>query len=270
MKSAILRFVLPMVVIVFAGASLSARAAETTSGHVKVGIDEKLGQHIPMDLVFKDESGKDVTLRQVANGKPLIIDMAYFECPGICDVVMGDLARTIKEVPQVLGKDFNVATISFNPSDKTSDAMKKKHQFWGSLDDPASSSAWRFLTGGSASIHRLTDALGFYFQKDKYGMFMHPTALIFVNGNGRIVRYIQGTTYAEVDVSMALAEAKANTPADIITSSPKVCFSHDPSGYKLTDRILQLGGISTLVFVAGFIFFMKSKKKFGRNQINKS
>ncbi len=244
-------------------------AGEMSRRQVKVGIEERLGHTIPLDLVFKDAKGNNVTLRQVADGKPLIIDMAYYECPGICDVVMGDLARVVTEVPQVLGRDFNVATISFNPADRPPDAMKKKQQFWGSLKDPASSAAWRFLTGDSASIYRLTDALGFHFQRDKYGMFMHPTSLIFVNGDGEIVRYIQGTTYAEADVRMALTEAKTNSPAYIITSAPKVCFSHDPAGYRLTDRILQLGGVGTLVFVAGFLLFIKSKKKFGRNDDQK-
>ncbi len=244
----------------------SAHADEVSPGHIEVGIEEMLGHKIPLNLVFKDSKGNVVTLQQVANGKPLIIDMAYYECPGICDVVLGGLARVITEVPQVLGRDFNVATISFNPADKPSDAMKKKGQFWGSLKDPTSSRAWRFLTGDSASIYRLTNALGFYFQRDKYGMFMHPTALIFVNSDGKIVRYIQGTTFAEADVRMALMEAKTSSPAYIITSTPKVCFSHDPSGYKLTDHILQLGGVGTLVFIAGFLVFVKSKKKLGRGQ----
>ncbi|MCL5034231.1 MAG: SCO family protein [Bacteroidetes bacterium] len=257
--------ILPILTLSLAFVAGSAYADNRPAGQVRVGIEERLGHMVPLDLVFKDSKGRNVTLRQIADGKPLIIDMAYYECPGICDVVMGGLARVVTEVPQVLGRDFNVATISFNPADKPSDAMKKKQQFWGSLKDRVSSSAWRFLTGDSAGIHELTDSLGFHFVRDKYGMFTHPTALIFLSGDGRIVRYVQGTTFAEADVRMALTEAKANSPAYIITSTPKVCFSHNPEGNKIADIILQLGGAGTLVFVAGFLLFMKSKKKLGRN-----
>ncbi len=238
------------------------KAEEANQGRVKVGIVERLGKKIPMDLVFKDSQGRNISLRQVADGKPLIVDMAYFECPGICDVVIGGIKTIVDNMSsKVLGRDFNIATVSFNPADKPADAMKKKEQFWGSMSISSHASSWRFLTGDSTNIHALTNALGFYFMRDRRGMFIHPTALIVVDKNGKIIRYIQGTNFALADVKMALDEAVAGTPEQIISSSPKMCFSHDPAGYKLTDSILRYGGVGTMVFVVGFLFFLRAKKK---------
>jgi protein SCO1 len=252
--------------LVAIAASPVARADEMTSGRVKVGIVEKLGQRIPMNLVFKDEYGSDITLAQIANGKPLIIDMAYYECPGICDVVLGGLKKIVDDIPQTPGKDFNVATISFNPADNQADALKKKTQFWGTLDRFVPASAWRFLTGDSAEIYSLTNSLGFNFIKDNHGMFIHPTALIIVNKDGKIIRYIQGTSFALANLKVALLEAESGTPEQIIGSTPQVCFSHNPAGNVVADHILQLGGAGTLVFVAGFLVFLKSKRKPGKDE----
>lgn len=231
-----------------------------------VAIDQKLGNHIPMNLVFKDENGKDITLKQVSDGKPLIIDMAYFECPGICDVVMGGLTMALDQVTETPGKDFNVATISFNPDDNPRIAMNKKEQFWGQLSRPCPADAWRFLTGDSANIYKLTDALGFYFKREKDGMYIHPTALIIVDKNGKIIRYIEGTTFAPVDLKMAIMEAQAGTPEQIVSALLCVCFSHTPSGDHLVFNVLSVVGIGTVVFAAGLIVFLRSTKKFVKNQ----
>jgi protein SCO1/2 len=238
-----------------------ASADEIGSNHVKVGIEEKLGHYIPMNLKFRDESGNEIELSQISNGKPLIIDMAYFECPGICDVVMRGIKGVLENTSEAPGRDFNIATISFNAADNPSAAKEKKAQFWGTLGRTIPTDAWRFLTGDSASIFRLTNALGFFFVRDSYGKFTHPTGLVVVDREGKIVRYIQGATFALADVEMALREARSGSAEQIISSSPEVCFSHDPSGVSLTDNVLKAGGVGTLVLVAAFAAFLKVKRK---------
>ena len=103
----------------------TARAAEISARpHVRVGIDMKLGKYIPMNLVFKGEDGRNVTLKEISGGKPLIIDMAYYTCPGICDAVLAGLTAALDKVTETPGKDFNVATISFDPADTPAITMK--------------------------------------------------------------------------------------------------------------------------------------------------
>jgi len=238
-----------------------ASAEEINNGHVKVGIDEKLGNKIPMGLNFLDERGNEMSLSQVANGKPLIIDLAYYSCPGICDAVLAGLTDALDRVSETPGQDFNVATISFDPEDNPDIAMKKKDQYWGLLRRSFPSKDWRFMTGDSANISELTNAVGFYYMTDKYQKYTHPTALIVVDKNGKIIRYIQGTTFAPVDLKMAIMEAKAGTPEQIISSILCVCFSHEPSGGPLVFNVMRVVGVGTIVFLAGFLVFLRSTKK---------
>ena len=249
--------------------SQSAMADEASSTRAKVGIEEKLGKYIPLDLKFKDENGNDITLRQVSNGKPLIIDMAYYTCPGICDAVLASLTGTLDEVSETPGQDFTVATVSFDPADNPAIALKKKEQYWGLLRRSFPANDWRFLTGDSANISKLTDAMGFYYMRDRYLKFTHPTALIIVDKNGKIIRYIKGDSFTPVDLKMAIMEAKAGTPEQIISSVIAVCFSRDPSGHNLVFNIMQVVGIGTMMFIIGFIIFLRSTKKskrFARQQ----
>jgi protein SCO1/2 len=249
----------------FAVFSQNAKAQEANVGHVKVGIDEKLGKKIPLDLVFKDEEGNPISLRQVAGDKPLIIDMAYYTCPGICDNVLAGLADVLDNVEAVPGKDFDVATISFDPEDDPKVATAKKEQYWGLLKRPFPANAWRFLTCDSTTVHRLTDAMGFYFVRDKYMKFVHPTALIIVDKNGKLIRYIQGTSFAPVDVKMALMAAKTGTPEQIISSVLSVCFGHDPASNQLVFNVMRVVGAVTVVFLAGFFVFLRSTKRLGKS-----
>lgn len=243
---------------------------EAYESHVKVGIDEKLGQMIQLDLAFKDENGNAITLRSVANGKPLIIDMAYFNCPGICDNVLAGLADVLDRVDAVPGKDFNVVTISFDPADSPALANAKKDQYWGLLRRSFPADDWRFLTGDSTTIHRLTDAMGFYFMSDEYQKFTHPTALIIVDKDGKLIRYIQGTNFAPVDLKMALMEAKTGTPEEIISTILSICFSRNPESNQLVFNVLQVVGVGTLVFLIGFIFFLRSTKNIGKRKEQRS
>jgi protein SCO1 len=255
------------VLFILGGSNGSTAMAEETSGQVRgVAIDEKLGDRIPMDLVFKDEDGKDITLKQVADGKPLIVDMAYYECPGICDVVLAGLTAALDKVSATPGKDFNVVTVSFNPADNPKVAMNKKDMFWGQLQRPFPSDSWRFLTGDSTNIYSLTNALGFYFKKESDGTFIHPTALMIVDKDGKIIRYIQGTTFAPVDLKMGILEAQAGTPEKIVSALLCVCFSHTPEGDHLAFNVLGVIGIGTVVFAAGFVVFLRSTKKIAKNQ----
>lgn len=249
----------------FAMFSQNVLADEAKVSHVNVGIDEKLGKEIPLDLVFRDEDGNPISLRQVADGKPLIIDMAYYTCPGICDNVLVGLANVLDNVEAVPGKDFDVATISFDPEDDPKVAKAKKEQYWGLLRRPFPANDWRFLTGDSATIHKLTEAMGFYFIRDNYMKFVHPTALIVVDKNGKLIRYIQGTNFAPVDLKMAIMAAKTGTPEQIIGSVLSLCFGHDPASNQLVFNVLRVVGAVTVVFLGGFIVFLRSTKRIGKS-----
>lgn len=235
--------------------------------HIKVGIDEKLGKQIPLSLKFKDENSREVYLRDVADGKPLIIDMAYFSCPGICDNVLVGLSDVLEKVDATPGSDFRVATISFDPGDTPVRALSKKEQYWGMLKRPFPSDDWKFLTGDSVTIHELTDAMGFYFVRDRFMKFTHPTAIIIVSGDGKISRYMYGTSFLPIDLKMALMEAKEGRVASIVSKMLQMCFSYEPKGNRYVFNILRVVGVVTLVFVACLVGFLITSKRFVKTKM---
>ena len=56
----------------------------------KIGVVEKLGNKIPLDVSFTDSEGKTVTMRDLIK-KPTVIDLAYYKCTGICTPLMTEI-----------------------------------------------------------------------------------------------------------------------------------------------------------------------------------
>jgi len=83
----------------------------------KVGIDQKLGDSVPGDLLFKDEDGHVVRLQQYLGKRPTVLVLAYFQCPMLCTMVLNDLLRTVRAMRENVGTDFDIITVSFDPSD---------------------------------------------------------------------------------------------------------------------------------------------------------
>ncbi len=267
MKSFVKSLVFPAMAaaVVAAAASSPPRAFAKDAGHPRVGIVQKLGHKIDMNLKFTDSNGKPVTLAQISDGKPLIIDMAYYTCPGICDEVFGGLQEVLERVHDTPGKDFRVASISFDTHDTPENARHKRNAYLKMMNRPFPPDAWRFLTGDSANIHKLTNAMGFYFVRNKDdSTFTHPTALIFVSKQGKISRYVYGTTFNAIDVNMALLDAEQNTFAPVIGQVMKMCFSYNPSLKGYGADMLQVVGWGSTIFLLGFLFFLWRTKKLKR------
>ncbi|MEI8204328.1 MAG: SCO family protein, partial [Bacteroidota bacterium] len=93
-----------------------------------VGVVEHLGSIVPMDLKFINDKFDTVTLKQLIN-KPTILSFVYFDCPGLCSPLLEGLGTVIQKTDLVLGKDYQVITISFNFRDTPQKAKDKKSKF---------------------------------------------------------------------------------------------------------------------------------------------
>ena len=59
---------------------------ETPKELSDIGITEHLGEKIDLNLKFVDETGKQVLLGDFfKSGKPVLLDLAYYGCPGLCN-----------------------------------------------------------------------------------------------------------------------------------------------------------------------------------------
>ncbi|HEX2788582.1 MAG TPA: SCO family protein [Ignavibacteria bacterium] len=230
-----------------------------------VGIDEKLGETVPSDITFFDEYGKPVTMGQLLNGKPTVVAMVYYRCPGICSPLMNGVADVVDMVDLYPGKDYNVVTISFDPSEDYILANDKKKNYLASMNNPIDENGWRFLTSDSANIARICNALGWKYLKQGND-YAHSAAIMVLSPEGKIARYLYGIEYNPFDFKMAITEASEGRTGATISKLMKLCYSYDPVGRTYVLDVTRIAGAVTLFLLAIFVvfFIIKKKKKINR------
>ncbi len=232
----------------------------------EIGIYQQLGKSISLDLVFNDEKGNPVTLRQLTNNRPSILTFVYYKCPGICTPVLQSIGKLLDQLesPSLLestsrltvGKDYSVIALSIDPTENHTLAASKKKNYYAAMEKNISDTGWRFLTGSAENIKKITEATGFTYEKRDDGTFTHTATLITLTREGKITRYIYGTTYLPLDVRLALLEASQGRVGPTITKVLQYCFSYDPAGRKYTLNILRVAGTTSTLAAVGFFVFL--------------
>lgn len=232
-------------------------------------IEEHLGNKIPLDLNFNDAYGNKVSLKDLCAGKATVIDFAYYECPGICNPIMQEVAQIVGQMDIVPGKDYNIITISMDPKETPKIALREKKKFLNVLPAGFPPTAWRFLTGDSASIAKATDAAGFYFKKDGNN-FIHTGVLIFVTKDGKICRYLYPRANPDnefsilpSDFKMASLQTAKGTQMSMVGKLVQFCFASIPKGNSKLAKILAFSGAGVifLTFVFIVFFIVRPNKK---------
>ncbi|MDP1832862.1 MAG: SCO family protein [Geothrix sp.] len=220
----------------------------------EVGIDEKLGATIPLDLELKDEDGKPVTLRQLID-KPTILTLNYFRCAGICTPQLSGVAEVLNRTEAIPGRDFQVLTVSFDERDDPEVAAQKRTNYLGEITRPFPPAAWRFLTGPGATTRALADAVGFKFKRVDED-FVHAAAIIFISPKGQVTRYMYGTSYLPADLQLAAQEAARGEAQPTIKKFLKFCFSYDPVGRKYVLSTTTIGATFTILAAVVFLIVL--------------
>ncbi len=226
-----------------------------------IGLDQKLGHSIPLDLTFSDEDGHPVAMGQLLR-TPTILALVYFHCPNVCSLLLQNMADVLNRLPAEPGKDYTVLSVSFDETETPELALQRKEVYLKMINRPFPSDAWRFLTGNKESIHRLTEAVGFRFKRVKDD-FEHPVVLIILAPDGKIVRYMYGVDPLPFDLKLALVEASQGKIGPAIAKVVQFCFSYDPKANRLVFNLLRVTGTVTLAFALTFVAFLLFK---GRKQ----
>ncbi len=237
---------------------------DNTNPPVEVGIYEQLGNIIPSDVSFMDETGKPVNLKGLVN-KPTILSLVYFRCPGICSPLMNGLSKTLDKVDLEQGKDFDVITISFDYTEDYIMASEKKKNYLDHMKKKIPSESWRFLTGDSISIAKISNAVGFKFQRQGND-FMHGAAIMVLSPEGKLIRYLYGTDFLPLDLKLAVLEASEGKIVPSINKLLKMCYSYDPQGRKYVLNVTRIAGGGMIVLLVAFVLMLTMKKK----KINKT
>jgi protein SCO1/2 len=224
-----------------------------------IGIDEKLGHLVPVDLTFNDEDGTPVALKQLIH-TPIILTPVYLHCPNVCSLLLQNLADVLNRLPAEPDKEYRVISVSFDEKEKPDLARQKKESYLKMIQRPFPAEAWRFLTGDKENIRKLTDAIGFHFKRVGKD-FEHPVAIIILGSEGKITRYLYGADPLPFDLKLALIEASQGRIGPTIAKVVRFCFSYDPRANKLVFNMLRVTGAITLLFALSFILFLILKGK---------
>jgi len=239
---------------------------QTEASESKVGLDEKLGTMIPLDLVFNDEQGNPVSLAELIT-KPTVIAPVYYRCPNVCHFLQGDLARVLPGLKLKGGEDYQVISFSFDDTEKPELAQRSRDTYYAAMKHQYPEKAWRFLTGDRKTILQLTDAAGYRFQKVGTE-FLHPVVFFVVSPEGKIVRYLHGTHILPKDLTLALYEAKTGHVGTTIRKMVQYCFSFDPEQKTYVFNILRVSAtaiLTTLAIFAAYLVFGSKKEKKDKN-----
>jgi len=219
----------------------------------QVGIDQKLNQSIPLNLTFRDENGQTVELAQFFGQKPVILTLVYYNCPMLCTQVLNGVESGLKELPTDIGKQFDVVTISIDPTESHVLAKVKQEMYVGMYGRPGAAQGWHFLTGDEPQIKQLADALGFRYAYDPdTKQFAHTSAIMLLTPEGKISRYFYGIQYPSRELRLGLVEAsegKIGTPVDQVLL---FCYHYDPATGKyglLISHVIQAGGALTVLIL---------------------
>jgi protein SCO1/2 len=235
----------------------SSRENELPAGLREVGIDQKLDGQLPLDLVFRDEGGREVRIEEYFRGRPVILAPVYYECPMLCNQVLNGLTESLKGVTLGAGEEFEVVAVSFDPRETPALAAAKKKSYVRRYGRPGADAGWHFLTGDQASITRLTDAVGFRYRWDAAtNQFAHASAVMVLTPRGKISRYFYGVDYAPSDLRLGIVEASEGKVGSPVDQLLLYCFHYDPVTGKYGAAVMNVMSLSGVVFliVVGTLF----------------
>ena len=223
----------------------------------EIGIDQRIGEQLPLDIPFTDESGRTVRLGDYFGKRPVILALVYYECPMLCTQVLNGLVSALGVMNFEAGREFDVVAVSFNPKEGPGLASQKKAAYVERYGRPGSAGGWHFLTGSQESIAQLTDAVGFRYALDpEIGQFAHGAAIEVITPKGTIAKYFYGIEYSPRDLRLGLVEAADERIGTLIDDVLLFCYHYDPSTGKYGATVLgivRMAGVATILAFAIFL-----------------
>jgi protein SCO1/2 len=227
-----------------------------------VGFEPQLNAHLPLDLAFRDETGRNVQLRDYFTQKPVLLALVYYGCPMLCNQTEQGVVGALRMLSFNPGRDYEVVFVSFDPRESPDMAAQKKESALVHFRRPETASGWHFLTGSKESIDTLTKGANFRYSFDeKSNLFAHAAGIMLLTPDGRISRYFYGVEYPARDVRLGLVDASAGKIGTPIDRALLFCYQYDPTSARYSAsilKIIRLGGVLTILgLAAGMLIFRR-------------
>ena len=248
--------------------SVGASSSAMPPALQNVGFEPPLNGQMPLDLHFREETGRDVHLREFFGQKPVVLAFVYYRCPMLCDQIQMGVVGTLRMLSFNPGRDYEVVFISFDSHDTPELAAEKKNAALARFHRPETVAGWHFLTGSQESIEAATRAANFRFRYDpRSKLFAHASGVMLLTPDGRISRYFYGVEYPGRDMRLGLVDASAGKIGSPIDHVLLFCYHFDPESAKYTPfalGLLRVVGAATALSLGGFVVIMlrrDSRKK---------
>lgn len=224
-----------------------------------VGLEQKLGDRLPLDVEVVDSQGRKIRLQELFTGeRPVLVTLNYSDCPMLCSVQLNQLVQGLDELELKIGADFHLLTLSIDPKELPQRALETKKKYLGMLtNQPGARDGWTFATSTKKEIDRVCEALGFRYRYDTVSKeYYHPAMLAFLSPQGVITRYSLEVAFPPDQLRLAIVEASSGTVGTLVDQFVMLCFTYDPDRNRYVAsawKIMRLGGIVTIVAILAVV-----------------
>jgi protein SCO1/2 len=237
----------------------------------KVSMEQHLNQQVPLDLKFKDETGRDVALGQFFGRRPVILALVYYECPMLCTQVLNGMVSALTVMNFDAGREFDVVAVSINPREGPGLAAQKKQAYVDRYKRPQTAAAWHFLTGKEENIQALAAAVGFHYAYDaEIQQYAHAAVFEVLTPRGVISKYFYGIEFSPRDLKFGLMEASEEHIGSPIDNVLLLCYHYDPATGKYgaaTLEAVRIGAVATVLAFLTFLFVSLRKERAHRGAV---
>jgi protein SCO1/2 len=265
-KPTIIRVVLLAALAAAVPARARAQAFATTAS--QVGFDQRLGEQVPLDVVFRDEAGREAPLGSYFGRRPVVLALVFHSCPLLCNQVLTGLTRSLKPLPLQAGVDFDVLAVSIDPEDTPELAARKKAGYLERYDRPGSESGWHFLTGRKEAIDALCSAVGFRYVYDaRKKLYAHAAGVVVLTPGGQAAQYFYGIEYPSKELDGAIRRAASGRIGSRIAKLLLLCYDYDAATGRYTlsiVRLLRVFGTLTALSLGVYLLVMFRRERLGR------
>ncbi len=260
MRSDLIRPIFAVILLLSAAVARadSVVPSSTMPGPLKeVRYDQRLGEQVPLALAFRDEAGRPVKLGGYFGRRPVLLVLAYYHCPMLCDLVLQGVETSLKPLSLAPGKDFDVVVASIDAKETPELAAAKKQEILARYGRPGTAAGWHFLTGPQPSIERLANAVGFRYVYDpQRNQFAHAAGMVILTPGGRVSRYLFGVEYPSRDVRLGLIESAGGKIGGVVDQVLLYCFHYDPVIGRYSAATLNIVRLAAIATVAGLVLLI--------------
>lgn len=227
-----------------------------------VNFRQHIGEPLPAEVGFMNADGETVSLRALADDRPMVLIMSWYDCPHLCPMVLDHLATAATALPFSSNR-YQVAVVSIDPEETPTRAREVHSTLKARHGDIVRD--WQLLTGEPTAILQLAQVVGFEYvydaERDRYA---HPAGLVVVNPGGQIGRYLLGIRPEPTDLKLALVEAGQGKLGTTVDQLVLRCYQFNPEtgryNFAVVGTLQWVGGGFALA-LGGLVFWLYRRER---------